>query len=339
MNAPQVTPITSKKDLLTLLKPYVNASADDRILFTVWLVQALCESNHPALLMIGERGSSKSTLTKMARSIIDPSFLKTGVLPQKMDDLITTLTNSYFVAFDNMDEITKAQSDLFCSAITGANASKRALYTTNELAVFELHNTLIFNGLDVAPAESDLADRCLLLKLQHISEEKRQIDSTITQSFKNDLPEIMGNIFSVLSEAMKIYPTLSPQRLPRMSEAYLDMLSIAMALGISEAKFEKIFFSNLQALNKARSNIAIVQAVREYMTSGLVPGRSLVGTVTEVYKKISTNYSGSKSDLPQSASHFSRKLRNEYNALYAAGYTVNIDDTPADGTHIKIIKN
>ena len=31
--------------------------------------------------------------------------------------------------------------------------------------------------------------------------------------------------------------------------------------------------------------------------------------------------------------------RDEYNALYAAGYTVNIDDTPADGTHIKIIKN
>lgn len=339
INSPQVTPTVPSKDLLTLLKPYVNASADDRILFAAWLVQAFCESNHSALLITADRGCGKSTLTKMVRTIIDPSMLKPEPLHPKMDDLITRLTTAYFVAFDNIDGLSKAQSDLFCSAVSGANTSKRALYTTNELVVYELHNTLVFNGIDIVPAESDLADRCLLLKLRRIDEGKRKTDRTIKQKFEQDLPEIMGAIFSTLSEAMRIFPTITLTRMPRMADAYLDMLAIAMALGVSQAEFEEIYFGNLQALDKARADIAIIQAVHEYMTSGFVTGRVLEGTMTEVYNRIKNNYSGSPSDLPKSSSHFSRKLHHEYNALYAAGYTVNIDNTSADSTRIKIIKN
>ena len=148
----------------------------------------------------------------------------------------------------------------------------------------------------------------------------------------------MGAIFDTLSKAMEIIEDLTPQRLPRMAESYIEMLSIAIALGLTESEFEKIYFDNLAKIDKARSEIAIVQAVKEYMTTVIPNERKLYGTITEVYNKIKGNYSGDKKDLPSSPSRFSRKLSSEHGALFAAGYIVNIDPTKQDHTYIDIIK-
>ena len=118
----------------------------------------------------------------------------------------------------------------------------------------------------------------------------------------------------------------------------MEMLAIAIALGISEEKFEKIYFGNIEKLNKARANSDLVYAVREFMNTK-VTGRSVEGTISEIYAKILANFSGNKNALPRSASHFSQKMKSELAMLNSAGYTVNFDDTFSDGTHIKIIKN
>lgn len=138
---------------------------------------------------------------------------------------------------------------------------------------------------------------------------------------------------------MHIIHQIHPVRLPRMAESYTEMLAIAVALGIPETEFETIYFNNLSAIDKERANIAVVEAVKEYMTSEQVIGRSVEGTVNNLFRKICTTYTGSIKDLPKSASHFSRKLKREQKALEAAGYTANFDDTYPDGTHLKIFKN
>ena len=47
----------------------------------------------------------------------------------------------------------------------------------------------------------------------------------------------------------------------------------------------------------------------------------------------------SLASLDNAASQFSRKLRREYRVLYEEGYTVNFDNTGADGSHIEILRN
>ena len=89
-------------------------------------------------------------------------------------------------------------------------------------------------------------------------------------------------------------------------------------------------------MDKARSNNDLIYAVREYMDT--VTSRSVEGTVSEVFAKIYHSYSGNRSALPKSASQFSRKINGEYAAFMAAGFIINLDDTYADGTHVKIIK-
>jgi hypothetical protein len=335
----QMTPQQTEKNLLTLLKPFVNTDHDGLILFATWLVQAFCEGNHSALLIMAEQGCGKSTLTKMAQRIIDPYKGQPSVMPSKKDDLFAMLTNSYFVAFDNTDVLSKEVSDILCSAVTGATVQKRKLYTTNELGLYELHNTLVLNGIDIVPTESDLASRCLLLKLKPIEAEKRKTDTALREDFQNTLPEILGAIFNVLSEAMKTIREIHPVRMPRMAESYKEMLAIAVAMGVSESRFEAIYNANLVAMDKARADVAIVEAVKEYMNSPLAKGRKVSGTATELFNKIRANYSGNKNDVGNAASQFSRKLRREYRVLYEAGYTVNFDNTGADGSHIEILRN
>lgn len=335
---PQIMPAVGSRSLPQLMKPYVNiASEDDLLLLCTWLVQAFCDGNHLALLLMAGRGSGKSCLSKMLRQIIDPSRLGVCTMPDKLDALFATLSNSYMVAFDNTAELSKNVSDILCSAITGTVCPKRELYTTNSISIFELHNTVILNGIDILPSQSDLADRCLLLKLQSISEQTRKPESELWEAFDNDHAEILGAIFTTLSTAMSVVQTLNPQKKPRMADAYIDMLAIAIAMGYSEEKFSDIFFGNQTALDKARAEIAIVEAIAEFMASPYVTGRKVSGTMTEIYRKVKETYSGSKADLPKSASHFSRKLTAEHAALYAAGFMVNIDPK-SDATHLEIIK-
>jgi energy-coupling factor transporter ATP-binding protein EcfA2 len=288
---------------------------------------------------MAEQGCGKSTLTKMAQQIIDPYKGQPSVMPPKKDDLFAILTNSYFVAFDNTDMLSKEISDILCSAVTGATMQKRKLYTTNELGLYELHNTLVLNGIDIVPTQSDLASRCLLLKLKAISEKERMTDTAIKMRFQSALPEILGAIFNILSEAMTIIQNIHPTKMPRMAESYMEMLAIAVAMGVSESRFEAIYNANLVAMDKARADVAIVEAVKEYMESPSAIGRKVTGTATELFNRIRVNYSGNKNDVANNASSFSRKLRREYRVLFEAGYTVNFDDTGASSTRIEIIKN
>ena len=335
----QTRPQPTKKSLISLMKPFVNTDRDGLILFVTWMVQAFCEGNHSALLIMAEQGCGKSTLTKMAQRIIDPYKGQPSVMPSKKDDLFAMLTNSYFVAFDNTDVLSKEISDILCSAVTGATMQKRKLYTTNELGLFELHNTLVLNGIDIAPTESDLASRCLLLKLKPIATDERKTDTELRTLFQNSLPEILGAIFNVLSKAMTVISQIHPAQMPRMAEPYMEMLAIAVTMGIPETQFESIYNANLTAMDKARADVAIVEAVKEYMNSPLAKGRKVSGTATELFNKIRANYSGNKNDVGNAASQFSRKLRREYRVLYEAGYTVNFDNTGADGSHIEILRN
>lgn len=335
----QITPVHTEKNLLTLIKPFVNTDRNSRILFSAWLVQSFCMGNHSAMLVQAPAGSGKSSLTKIARRIIDPSNLQANIMTGKKDDLFSALSNSYFVAFDNCsDELSKEVSDILCAAITGSTMAKRKLYTTNELGVYELHSSLILNGLDVIPTFSDLASRCLLLKLKTIDESSRKTDEALSIAFENALPEILGAIFNTLSTAMSISTTLKPTRLPRMASAYLDMLSIAIAMGVSEAEFERIYFENLNLIDKERANIAIVEAVQEYLNSDSVKGRAVSGKLSDLRQKIYANYSGKVSELPASPSLFGRKLRQELKTFSAVGITVLLDNTFEDGTHLKLIK-
>ena len=334
---PQVVPEMCEKNPIDLLKPYVNLKGDSLILFVVWLIQAFCAGNHFALLVTAERGAGKSTLCRIIRSIIEPSGTDISHFSKKKDDLLNILSNLYLVCFDNVRDISKEQSDLLCSAITGGTATKRALYTDNDMFVQKLHNTVVVNGISTTTKESDLAERFLVLKLKKLPSNKICRERDFWDSFNRDLPNILGAIFATLSKAMIYFETLSLKNMPRMADAFADMVIIAQTLGISEEKFRQIYDDNVTLMNQLRSETPIVKAVRDLMNSK--PGqRAVEGTAEEIFNMIRSSYSGDPNDLPADASHFTHKVDLEHDNLAAANFRVLIDDTFQKSTRIKIIR-
>lgn len=123
----QVKPVGGG-DLLKLLRPFVNLPEDDFILFTAFLVQSFSRSSsHYAAIVSSNKGTRKSTLTKMLRSLIDPSATDVPLTPTSENDLKTVLANTHLAAFDNTATLSSKYSDILCAAITGTKDAKRKL--------------------------------------------------------------------------------------------------------------------------------------------------------------------------------------------------------------------
>ncbi len=335
ISLPQVTPIQTDRSPLELLKPFVNVTGDMLILFTTWLVQCFSKGSHYALLISADKGSGKSTMSAMIRDIIDPCSFKVTPIPSRKDDLYALLYNSFLCCFDNLSDISDDESDIFCGAITGSAIAKRSLYTNNELSVATFHNTIVFNGIDFVPRREDLLERMLVLKLQKLKPSELKRGEKLREEFKKALPEILGSVFNTLSSAMA---SLDDRHggLQRMTDAFVEMIAIAEVLGVSEERFRQIYADNVEELNTTKLSSPLLKAIDDaFSTEGK---RKLSGKAEVVYKKICSSFSGDKNLLPKSASHFSRKLDEQFADLLKAGYRVNIDDTGAYGTEVTIIK-
>ena len=334
LDDPQVMP-EHGGDLLALMTKYVNMAHDELVLFVVYLVQGFSRSSsHFAAVLSSNKGTGKSTLTKLIRAIVDPT--KTGVtlMPNNEGDLKTLLANSYLVCFDNTAALSTKISNILCAAITGSKETKRKLYTDADQIILNLHNMVVINGIDIVPYKSDLAERSLLFELLPISKEKRKTDAEFWADFEADRPLILGAICNVLTEAMRLIPTVQVKGLHRMADANKEMLAIAMALGISQEDFQKILWDNTKKLQAAYAqNNPFIDCVASFV--------KLKGTIyksaAEVYGEVLASIPGNRNFFPDSPSAFSRRLNEEKDALEQSG--IRFSKTKrSDANYIKLEK-
>lgn len=328
----QVNPVGGG-DLLTLLRPFVNLDDDNFKLFVLFLVQAFSRSSsHYTAIISSAKGTGKSTLTKLFRSLVDPSTSDSCLTPSSEGDLKNSLANSYVACFDNTSALSSKYSDILCAAITGTKEAKRKLYTDCDQIVLSLHNVVVMNGIDIVPHKSDLADRSLYFELLPISENSRRTDEDFWTGFNSCKPEILGAIFDTLMKAMTILPTLKFEKFARMADAYREMAAIAIALGMTQAEFKRIYDQNRAALQAAyNQNSPFVEYVLDY----LLNKPSISMSATALYKSMQEGIVGTTKFFPESPSALSRKLTQERDALYTAGYELS-KVKKADANYITI---
>lgn len=304
-------------DLLALMAKYVNMAHDDFLLFVVYMVQGFSRSSsHFAAILSSNKGTGKSTLTKLIRAIVDPTKTGVALMPNTEGDLKTLLANSYLVCFDNTAALSAKISNILCAAITGSKEAKRKLYTDADQVILNLHNMVVINGIDIVPYKSDLAERSLLFELLPIPREKRKTDSEFWFDFEKDRPMILGAICSVLAEAMRLLPNVNVTGLHRMADANKEMLAIAMALGIAQEDFQEILWGNTKKLQAAyANNNPFVDCVAAYVK---LKG-SIFKPAAEVCGEVLASIPGNRNFFPDSPSAFSRRLNEEKEALEQVG--------------------
>ena len=188
---------------------------DDYILLSAWLMFSLVEGGpYPVLTLEGVAGSSKSTLTKQIRQLVDPRKPALQGMPSAVDDLFIQANNGHLIAIDNLSEIKQKLSDVLCGISSGTGNSKRELFTNTGEIHIEVCRPFILNSINPVVQSSDLADRCIRLSLPPITSSDsegsmnnlgRLSAEEVDASFQQRAPQILGAICTAIQTALPNY--------------------------------------------------------------------------------------------------------------------------------------
>jgi hypothetical protein len=320
----QVTPI--KNGDVKLFLNYINvANPEHQLLLLVFLISCFIpDFPHVMLVVFGAQGSSKSTLSKLARFVVDPSLVDVASFPHSQRELIQALAHHYFLFFDNVSHITEEESDTLCKAITGGGHVKRELYENDEDIIYTFMRCIGMNGINLVTTRPDLLERSLLLELERIDPEKRKTEKELYQNFAKDLPSILGGIFDVLVKAIQIQPTIKLDAHHRMADWSLWGCAIAEALGYSKDEFLKAYQNNITRQSEMLLNENIVATT---LFSFVEEKKEWEGTATELlqelYKRTPLDYFEKQEKYwPRSAASLMRKINELRTYLRQIGISV-----------------
>ena len=264
---PQVLPERGG-NILRIFDYFNVKGAMNKLLFLVWLIASFIPNiAHAILNVIGQQGSGKTDAFRKIKAIVDPGVKATDNIPGTTDQLIKKLYNSWLILFDNVSQFTSKQSDVICTAITGAGFSERRLYTNMDEIILLLRRVIAINGIAPLVQKADLMDRCVTIEFSRIPPERRMPEKVLDVEFQAALPGILDAIFDILSKAMRIYPSVEEKlqgSLPRMADFAVWGVSITEAMGISGNRFLAAYHQNI---NKQSLGIVVENAVAHVLLS------------------------------------------------------------------------
>jgi hypothetical protein len=138
---------------------------------------------YPILVLYGQHGSAKSTLSRIVRMLIDPQATPLLAQPRTIRDLMVSAVNGWLLAFDNMSSIPDWLSDGLCLLVTGGALAGHASLTTGERTVIHAQRPVILNGIEEFVCRSDLVDRSVFLGLPPIAPCNRHCEDEFWQAF------------------------------------------------------------------------------------------------------------------------------------------------------------
>lgn len=335
---PQVIPVESGN--IEDIFQFINLTKH-KTLFLCWLVSCFVpDIPHPMPIIFGEKGAAKSTACMLLKEVIDPSVMETLSLSKDERSLIVSLQQHYYLPFDNVSSISNDMSDTLCRAITGGAIQQRKLFTNSEDCIFTFKRCLTINGINNVANKSDLLDRSILFELVRVKEENRIEAQTIYRDFKKRCPYILRAIFTLLSSAMKIYPTVKLNKLSRMADFCRWGYAIGEALGNKGEEFLSEYNSNRQIQNQEAINAdSVASLVVDYMEHKT----TWSGRISELFRELKQIAEGlginpTNKSLPQAPNHLSRRIKSVRSNLEQVGISFDIEQK-SDGSYITLSNN
>jgi hypothetical protein len=291
--APGMTPLPLPESggTINLLRPYVNLGELDFRLFVAWLTAAIRPVGpYPPLVICGEQGSTKTTLAKIARLLIDPHSTPLLSEPTGTRDLMITATNSWLLAFDNVGQLPGWLSDCFCRLAVGGGYATRTLYTDNQITYLHAQRPLILNGISNFVTRGDLIDRALFLNLHPVHPADRRTESELWSAFRFDYPRILGSVLDTIAGALRILPTLELDEVPRMADFAFWGEAVGQSLGWPEQSFRSAYARNRRA---ATDNSIDDSAVAQVLLGAVPSSLKWSGPITALHRQL-TQFAGNK---------------------------------------------
>jgi hypothetical protein len=324
-------PMPTRGGSIEQLKSLVNLNADGFVLYVSCILDALCPGHpHPVLYLAGEEGSTKSTVAKIARSLVDPSTVPLRNLPTNVRDLFVGVRGSYFLAFDNVSAISAVVSDALCQIASGSGFATRKLSTDTAQTLISGHRPVIITGLLNAINRSDLADRAVIIPMSRIADEQRCTEGELWGKFEAQRSKIFGALLDHVVCGLRRLPDVRLARLPRMADfAQWSVATEAFSPGVFIAAYER-------AASEANETIAETDPVAIAITAFMMDRDCWSGTAAELLGVLS-NHDRAEAQpsqwktLPREPSSFGKRLRLATPVLRKIGIEVLIGRAPDHG--------
>lgn len=321
-----------------------NVPENKKLILLVYLVSCFIpDIPHPVIIIYGPPGSGKSLLMEFLRDIIDPSQVPKLKIPKGDKDIVQNFDNHYAPFFDNLDTIQPWLSDMICRAVTGEGSEHRALYTDSDSVIRNYRRCVGLTGINVAARKGDLLDRSILIGLDQISQEDRKEETQLRSNFNENLPEILGNIFTIITKAMALYPSVMLENLPRMADFAKWGYAIAEAIGGYGDDFITAYARDeedriIEALDANHLSIAIISLMDDLPEWKGTPTELLI-TLENVAEEEKINIKSK--NWPKSPTWITRRLNEIKSGLITLGIKIeqNRDGQKRTITILKLEKN
>ena len=196
----------------------LNVDPCNRDLFAAWMASTLFDAiPHPAPVLTGTQGTTKSSTARGMTKLIDPCLAATQKPPRSDDEWAQTCAARWMVAVDNVSNVSEWWSDALCRTITGDGWLRRALYTDDDVVASSWRRCIILNGITLgATLRPDLAERLVLFELQRPTEwlTEREVDARLDEM----RPRVLGALLDRVAAVLGVMSDVNPVRDLRMAD-------------------------------------------------------------------------------------------------------------------------
>jgi hypothetical protein len=212
-----------------------NIAESDRGLFLASVATFFVpQIAHPLLILHGEPGTGKSSISRRIKDLVDPSQAATLALPKTVKELYQVLDHHWVAPFDNVSVVNNETSDALCRAITGEGTSVRQLYTDDRDFLRTYRRCIVINGIGNPAQRADLLDRSLIIETARIT--GKRDEEYLDRLWKESLPGLLGRVLDAVSVGLRTYAEVELNDLPRMADATKWTVAMAPELGYDPAE-------------------------------------------------------------------------------------------------------
>ena len=233
-------------EMIELLREFVNVETDsDFRLLCAFVAAPLWTSGpFPILVITGQQGSSKSTLARIIRLLIDPNASPIRSVPKDERDLILSAFKSWTMIFDILSNMPSWLSDALCRLSTGGGFATRKLHSDRDATTFAAQRPIILNSIADLAARPDLAYRAVLITLPPIPDNMRRDESEFWAAFSKARPAIVGALLDAVAAGLRHLPHIKLDRRPRMADIALRAETCAAGFGWAPGEFLRDYEEN-----------------------------------------------------------------------------------------------
>jgi putative DNA primase/helicase len=276
-------------ETIELLREFVNVESDsDFRVYAAFLAAALRPSGpFVILIVIGQPGSSKSTLAKIPVLLVDPKTPPSTGAPRDERDLFVSASNSWLLSYTNLSSVPQWLSDALCRLADGEGFKTRQLHSDRDEAIFSGARPIVLNGIGDLARQPDLADRTLPISPPPLRDEQRREEREFWAAFEAARPKILGALCDIVAGGLRRLPDVKLDRLPRRADFARWGAACAPGWGSDPAEFLADYEeSRSEAMAAAAEASVLLPAIEAVLARTGLDVAGFDGTATELLKRL-----------------------------------------------------